>query len=97
MTEPLDNHQDGAGSSVGVVAREAVDGVVARLEAAIEILTGRVSGEGSRGYALDALADESIEHVQRAHELLQECTGEVGRALWFLSRQASEGADGHAA
>ncbi len=90
----MENQHDTAEVAPGVTALEAVSTVVERLERAVEVLTGRESGDGSRTYAVDVMADESIEHVQRAFELLQDCTAEVGRALWFLRRQARESGDG---
>jgi hypothetical protein len=93
----MENQHDTSDVAPSAVALEAVSSVVERLERAVEVLTGRESGDASRTYAVDVMADESIEHVQRAFELLQECTAEVGRALWFLRRQAVEGATGHGA
>jgi hypothetical protein len=92
----MESQNDTAKVAPSVVALESVSALVERLEEAVEVLTGRESGEASRTYAVDVMADESIEHVQRAFELLQECTDEVGRALWFLRRQAAEGDSGHA-
>ncbi len=96
-SHPMENQHDTADVAPGAVALDAVSTIVDRLELAVEVLTGRESGEASRTYAVDVMADESIEHVQRAFELLQDCTGEIGRALWFLRRQAAEGATGHGA
>lgn len=93
----MENEHDTAGTPAAQVALQAVGEVVLRLEEAVEVLTGREAGDGTRTFALDLVADESIEHVQRAFELLTECTGEVGRALWFLRKQATEGASAHGA
>jgi hypothetical protein len=94
-TRQMENQHESGESVPGVIALQAVSTLVERLECAIEVLSGRESGDATRTYAVDVMADESIEHVQRAVELLQECTEEVGRALWFLRRQAVEGAIGH--
>ena len=90
-SHPMENQHDTADVAPGAVALDAVSTIVDRLELAVEVLTGRESGEASHTYAVDVMADESIEHVQRAFELLQDCTGEIGRALWFLRRQAEIG------